>query len=94
MQCPLVLLLACSLISALPLQPPALYNRRNLLPIDLHRFAHSSTQYVERVTRSAELLFTTSDDDEIIRVWLPLGKRLYTGTYNLSVPPESLSSLT
>jgi hypothetical protein len=86
MQCPLLLLLVCSLISALPLQPPAVFNRQNLVPIDLHQLAHSSTQYVERVTKSAELLFTTSDDDEIIRVWLPLGKRLYTGTFDLSVP--------
>jgi hypothetical protein len=86
MQCPLLLLLACSLISALPLQPPALFNRRNLSPIDFRRFAHSSTQDVERVTRSVELLFTTSDDDEITRVWLPLGKRWYTGTSNLSAP--------
>ena len=86
MHWPLLLLLACSLISALPLQSPAGFKRQNLVPIDLHQFAHSSTQYVERVTRSVELLFTTSDDDEITRVWLPLGKRLYTGTSNLSVP--------
>lgn len=86
MQCPLLVLLVCSLVSALPLQLPTLFNRQNLPPIDLHHSAHFSTQYVERVTRSVELLFTTSDDDEITRVWLPLGKRLYIGTSNLSVP--------
>jgi hypothetical protein len=86
MQYPLLLLLACSLVAAFPIHLPTFFNQGTLLPIDFHHIAHSSTQHSERVTKSAELLFTTSDDDEIVRVWVPLGKRLYTGTSSLSVP--------
>jgi hypothetical protein len=83
MQRPLLFLLACTLVAALPLQFPAFLERQALQSIDFRRLAHSSNQHLERIPRSAELLFTASDDDEIFHVWLPLGKRLHTGASDL-----------
>ncbi|THX60927.1 hypothetical protein D6D06_00914 [Aureobasidium pullulans] len=81
MQHPFLLLLACNLASALPLHLPAFEYQRPLKSVDLPHTAQHSTKHLDRVPRSAELLFTASDDDEIVHVWLPLGKRIYTRKY-------------
>ncbi|THY51268.1 hypothetical protein D6C98_05701 [Aureobasidium pullulans] len=81
MQYPLLLLLACNLANALPLHLPAFEYQRPLKSVDLPHTAQHSTKHLDRVPRSAELLFTASDDDEIVHVWLPLGKRIYTRDY-------------
>lgn len=83
MQCPLLFLLACSLVAAFPVHFPVFLDRQALRSIDFHHAAHLSNQRLERIPRSAELLFTASDDDEISHVWLPLGKRLHTSTSDL-----------
>lgn len=80
MQHSLLLLLACNLVAAFPLHFPVFLDRQVPRYIDFHHVAHSSNQHLERIPRSAQLLFTTSDDDEMYRVWLPLGKRLHTST--------------
>jgi hypothetical protein len=85
MQRPLLFLLACSLVSAFPLHQPAFLDTRALLSIDLHRIAHPLTQHPKHISKSAELLFTAGDDDEIVHVWLPLGKRMRTGTFGVSM---------
>lgn len=85
MQRPFLFLLACSLISAFPLHQSAFLDPRALLSIDLHRIAHPSTQHPKHISKSAELLFTAGDDDEIVHVWLPLGKRIRTGMSDLSM---------
>ena len=76
MQRPLLFLLFCSLVAALPLHFPVFLDQA-LRAID--------SQHLERIPRSAELLFTASDDDEISHVWLPIGKRLHTRTSDLSM---------
>ncbi|KEQ80939.1 hypothetical protein D6C78_02323 [Aureobasidium pullulans] len=81
MQHPFLLLLACNLASALPLHLPAFEYQRPLKSVDLPHTAQPSTKHLDRVPRSAELLFTASDDDEMVHVWLPLGKRIYTRDY-------------
>ena len=85
MQLPLLFLLACGLVAALPLRLPASLNRQGLLSIGSHLIAPPSTPYLKRVSRSAELLFTASDDDEISHVWLPLGERLHTSPSDLTM---------
>jgi len=76
MQRPLLFLLFCSLVAALPLHFPVFLDQA-LRAMD--------SQHLERIPRSAELLFTASDDDEISHVWLPLGKLLRARTSNLSM---------
>lgn len=78
MQYPFLLLLACNLASALPLHLPAFQYQRPLKSVDLPHTAQHSTKHLDRVPRSAELLLTASDDDEMVHVWLPLGNRIYT----------------
>lgn len=85
MQRPLLFLLACSLVSAFPLHQPSFLDPRNLLSIDLHHIAHPLKQHPKHISKSAELLFTAGDDDEIVHVWLPLGERMRTGTSDLSM---------
>ncbi|THX99231.1 hypothetical protein D6D03_07339 [Aureobasidium pullulans] len=81
MQYPFLLLLACNLASALPLHLPAFQYQRPLKSVDLPHTAQHSTKHLDRVPRSAELLLTASDDDEMVHVWLPLGNRIYTRDY-------------
>ena len=85
MQRPLLFLLACSLVAALPLHLPIFVDQKPLLLSGSHHAAHSPTQHLDRKPISAELLFTASDDDEMIHVWLPLGKRISTRMYPLPV---------
>lgn len=80
MQRPLIFLLACNLVGALPLLLPASRHQQTLIPPNIMLPKHSSTQHLERVPKSAELLFTASDDDQMIHVWLPLERRIYTRT--------------
>ncbi|KAI4729963.1 hypothetical protein E4T49_02321 [Aureobasidium sp. EXF-10728] len=78
---PLLFLLACRLVAAFPLHLPVSITQQPLLSSGRYRAAQPSTQHLERVSRSAELLLTTSDDDEMVHIWLPLGKRVYTRDY-------------
>lgn len=94
MQRPLLFLLACSLIAALPLRLPILVDQTPLLLSGSHYAAHPLTQHLDRMPISAELLFTASDDDEMIHVWLPLGKRISTRMSHLPCALELRSDLT
>jgi hypothetical protein len=79
---PLIFLLACSLVAALPLHLPIFLVQKPQLLSGSHHKAHPLT-HLDRMPDSVELLFTASDDDEMIHVWLPLGKRVSTRTYHL-----------
>lgn len=79
---PLIFLLACSPVAALPLHLPIFLDQKPQLLSGSHHKAHPLT-HLDRMPDSVELLFTASDDDEMVHVWLPLGKRVSTRTYNL-----------
>ena len=83
MQRPLVLLLACSLVAALPLHLPIFFDQKPLLLSGSHHKAHPLVQHLNRMPDWAELLFTVSDDDEMVHIWLPLGRRVSTRMYHL-----------
>ncbi|CAD0082712.1 unnamed protein product, partial [Aureobasidium vineae] len=69
------------MVAAFPLHLPVFITQQPLLSVERYRAAQPSTQHLERVLRSAELLFTASDDDEMVHVWLPLGRRIDTRDY-------------
>ncbi|CAD0107056.1 unnamed protein product, partial [Aureobasidium uvarum] len=81
MRRPLLLLFICNLVAALPLHLPGFGDQKPLLSVRHHHAALPSIQVLDRIPRSAELLFTASDDDEMIHIWLPLEKRIYTRDY-------------
>lgn len=83
MQRPLLFLLTCSLVAALPLHLSVFVNQEPLLSIGPMHATHPLTQHLDRMPDSVELLFTASDDDEMIHVWLPLGKRVSTRMYHI-----------
>lgn len=78
MQRPLLLLLACGLVAALLLHLSDFVKTKPLVSVGPYHAAHLLTQHLERMPESAELLFTAGDDDEMIHIWLPLGKRIFT----------------
>lgn len=75
MQHSLLFLLTCSLVAALPLRLLFFVNQQSLLSSGSRYEAHPGT-HLDRMADSVELLFTASDDDEMIRVWMPIGKRV------------------
>lgn len=83
MQRPLLFLLACNLVAALPLHLSAFVDQKSLLLLDPNHLTYPSTRHLDRIPESAELLFIISDDDEMVHVWLPLGRRVSTRTYHL-----------
>lgn len=42
----------------------------------------SNSSSLDARARSVEVVFTTKDEDEVVRVWLPLGKRVYAGMHH------------
>lgn len=68
MQRPLLFLLACSLTAALPFHLSVLVDQKPLLLLGPNHVAYPLTQHLDRIPESAELLFTTSDDDEMVHV--------------------------
>lgn len=78
----LIVLLVASLASSLPLRllafnPRQLSSQQPFVPAIETPQAHISDQNLERRPRSVEMVLTSDNDEEMIRVWLPLGKRIY-----------------
>jgi hypothetical protein len=93
MRHPLLFLLASTLASPLPLCLPTFSRQQALLPVDFTKSAHPFTQHLERIQKSAELLFTASDHDHMIHVWLPLNQRIFTRKYfSVMTPLESVAA--
>ncbi|KAF1351906.1 hypothetical protein BDV97DRAFT_367724 [Delphinella strobiligena] len=87
----LIILLVASLVNSLPLgliafSPKQLLSWQHTLemqqpfqPTPDTNPTHTSGQDVdEGRPRSVEMLFTSEDDEEVVHIWLPLGKRMHT----------------
>ena len=94
------ILLLCSLFALAAVGGPLQHARQvtpsdvqqRLLPADhnAHNIAtsraHKSNSHFDAAPNSVGILFTTSDDEEVSHLWLPLNKRVYTRKLRFETP--------
>lgn len=99
----LIALVAASLANSLPIRTVAQdytqlvlrqQSPRDTAQLPLYSPAenHSSNQHLEHGPRSVELLLTSQDEEEMIRVWLPLGKRIHLRRFQHEVDSDCVGT--